>query len=187
MRVEKMKTKHYRLRFTKKNKGLEPIVGKQFIIGYDREIHGEDSVELTYTLPLGAIKRLIQSYFEEMEMVDRESVYLNQSGSHGLRMYSYASRMLKDLEKQMKKHGLPGKRIIKEVFNVYFKKEYDKMNKYQENHPSQSPYDFKRCEDPECCVPLTFWKKTYLVIQRLYPSQEWLWEFKWKIRNLINK
>ncbi len=180
--------RRYRVRSTDKNKGLEPIIaGKRFIIGYDSEIHGEDSYEFTYMLPVGAIKRLIKSYFEEMESVDQESAYLNQSGSHGLRMYSYADRMLGDLRKQLDKHLLPGEKIIDEVFDAYFKKSYDKMKGYQENHPNQGINDFERCKDPECCRLLTLWEKIVQPLNSLYFKPEWwIWQCRRKLRTLKN-
>lgn len=154
------------IRSTKRNKGLEPIIGKHLTVGYDPEIHGEESLEFSYKLPLGAIKRLAQSYFQEIEDIDAESAYFNQSGSAGLRMYSYANQMLKDLEKQLNKHQLPGKKILDEVFNTYFKNNYEKMNRYQKNHPNQGIDEFKRCKDPKCCLPLTIKQK----IQQLLHS-----------------
>ena len=183
--------KSYRIRSTEKNKDLDPMIAGGLIFGYDPEIHGEDSYEFTYNLPLGAIKRLIKSYFEDMEIFDQEAVYLSQSGSHGLRMYSYASRMLEDLEKQLINHKLHGKKIVDDVFDMYFKKSYDKMKRHQKNHPNQALDNFERCNDSECCLPLSKKQKVTQLLRFFhYTPRRWFWEIKRRIRtrkNLIVK
>jgi len=61
---------------TERNKDLEPLPTGVGIIGYNSEIHKEDSLEFSYKLPIGAIKRLIQSYYEEMKDLDEEDIYM---------------------------------------------------------------------------------------------------------------
>lgn len=140
---------------TDRNEGLEPMpLGNIGVAGYVPEIHSEDALEFTYKLPLGAIKRLIKSYFEEIQDVDEESVYLHQSGSYGLRMWPYCYKMIDEICKQLNGHGLGGKKIIDEVFDTYFKKDYEKMKRFSKNHGDQDIMnDFKPCDDPECCEP----------------------------------
>ena len=132
-------------------------------IGYDDEIHYEDSFEFTYKLPLGAIKRLIKSYFKDIDLVISDWVYYRQTGSWGIRIEPYCNRMISNLIKQLDKHGLNGKKIINEVFNRYFKVDYEKMNRYSKNHHDQDLMlgTFQPCNDLKCCnYPI--WKKMYL-------------------------
>jgi hypothetical protein len=147
------KKQHHKLVRTKRNKNLEPLFTGIGVIGYDREIHDEDSLEFKYRLPLGAIKRLIISYYEDIKMFDEEWVYLATSSSSGLRITPYCYRMLGDIEKQLDKRGFNGKEIIREVFDRYFKKDYEKMNLYSKNHKNQDPMNYKPCNDPICCEP----------------------------------
>lgn len=132
-----MKKDEKQLKFvsTKRNKGLEPIFLRNIgTVGYNPEIHEEDDLEFTYKLPLGAIKRLIRSYYEDIQMYDEELVYLSTSSSSGLRGEPYCYRMLSDIRKQLSKYGLNGKKIIDEVFDQYFKADYKKMKSFNKNH-----------------------------------------------------
>ncbi len=142
------------LRFkpTKRNKGLEPVYLENFgAIGYDQEIHGDDSLEFNYLLPIGAIKRLIKSYFEDMESIDQSSTYGGMTGSYEIRMRPYCNQMLNEIEKQLNTHRVNGRKIIDEVFEAYFKKSYDEMKVYSKNHDHLSYEDFKPCNDTKCC------------------------------------
>src|SRR3990167_11353643 len=118
--TNKPKRRKFRVISTKRNKGLEPLPTGIGIIGYNKEIHIEDSLEFTYKLPLGAIKRLIRSYYKDIQMYDEENVYLATSSSSGDRGRPYCYRMLSDIRKQLDKHGLIGKKIDDEVFELYF-------------------------------------------------------------------
>src|SRR3990167_9820281 len=119
--TNKPKRRKFRVISTKRNKGLEPLPTGVGIIGYNEEIHDEDSVEFTYKLPLGAIKRLIKSYYEDIQSIDSASVYMATSGSSEIRMHPYCYRMIADLRKQLDKHSLNGEKIGDEVFDQYFK------------------------------------------------------------------
>lgn len=139
---------------TGRNKGLEPVptdVG--IIIGHNSEIHEEDSIEFIYKLPLGAIKRLIRSYYEVLLSIWQSSVYMGQSGSWEIRMEPYCNRMIGDIIEQLNKHGLDGKKINDEVFNRYFKADLEKMKRFRKNHGNNVMYGFKTCKDPICCEP----------------------------------
>ena len=140
---------------TKRNKGLEPIpvMGGHLIMGYNEEIHGDDSIEFTYKLPLGAIKRLIKTYYENLRSIFEESTYMGQTGSSEIRMEPYCNRMIGEIIEQLDKHGLDGKKIDDEVFDRYFKADYEKMKRFRKNHGQNVMYDFKPCNDPECCKP----------------------------------
>jgi len=139
---------------TKRNEGMAPMsLGNKFIVGYDAEIHEDDAKEFSYKLPLGAIKRLIKSYYDDIRSIDESGVYQSQSGSYEIRMWPYCYRMLEHIRKQVDKHGLEGKKIEDAVFNQYFKKDYDKMERHAKNHPNQGINDFVRCNDPKCCEP----------------------------------
>ena len=144
--------KKFRIIPTKRNRGLEPMpLGTRGIVGYDSEIHDDDSVEFTYRLPLGAIKRLIRSYYKDIQMYDEENVYLATSSSSGLRGRSYCYRMLGDISRQLDKNGLNGKKIVDEVFDNNFKADYEKMKRFSKNHGVNAMESFKPCNDPECC------------------------------------
>ena len=136
---------------TERNKGLEPLPTGVGIIGYDPEIHKEDSLEFSYKLPIGAIKRLIHSYYEDIKMYDEENVYLATSSSSGLRGQPYCYRMIDDIRKQLDKHGFNGKQIVDEVFDEDFKADYEKMKRFNKNHGADVLETFERCNDPECC------------------------------------
>lgn len=151
-----MKKNKQNLKFvtsTTRNKGLEPMPLENIgIVGYVPEIHNEDAQEFTFKLPIGAIKRLIKSYYEDIKEVDEEGVYLHQSGSMGLRLRPYCYRMIDEVSKQLNKHGLEGKKIVDEVFDMYFKEDYEKMKKFDNNHGDQDiTQDLKPCNDPKCC------------------------------------
>ncbi len=147
--TKKVKGKKIRIFRTKRNKGLEPmLLGTKGIIGYNPEIHDEDSVEFTYKLPLGAIKRLIISYFKDIQMYDEEWIYCSQSSSSMIRGFPYCNRMLGEIHRQLDKHSLNGKKIIDEVFDEYFKSDYEKMKRFKKNHGDSI---FKQCGDSLCC------------------------------------
>lgn len=134
-----------------KTKGLDPLIAGNIVIGYDPEIHSKDKLEYDFRLPLGAAKRLIRSYYEELRMIDEEGVYLGQSSSSNLRMYPFASRMIHDIKYQLGKQGVSGKKVADEVFEMYFKKAYAKMALYSKNHKNQLPDSFQQCSDTSCC------------------------------------
>lgn len=145
-------TKQLKFVSTKRNKGLEPMpIGNFGIVGYNPEIHGEDALEFTYKLPIGAIKRLIKSYFEEIKSIDEGGVYMGMSGSYEIRMHPYCNRMLSEIETQLDRNGIIGKKIIDEVFDQYFKKEYEKMERFSKNHGHNVMESFEYCNDPLCC------------------------------------
>lgn len=147
----KKNNNQFRLVKTKRNKGLEPLPTGVGIIGYNEEIHIEDSQEFTYKLPLGAIKRLIKSYYEDIQMYDEENVYLATCSSTGDRARPYCYRMLNEIKKQLNDHGFNGKEIDDQVFNRYFKEDYEKMKRFNKNHGCDVLESFKPCNDPECC------------------------------------
>lgn len=152
---------------TKRNKLLEPILGDRSVIGYNEEIHQDDSIELNYKLPLGAIKRLIKSYYSEIRSIDEQSVYLAITGSTEIRLHPYCYRMLANIQQQLDKHGCKGKKIIDEVFNQYFKDDYEKLKRYEKNHSGQGVDFFEICDDPLCCNysnNIFFKAKTFLGI-----------------------
>lgn len=151
--IKKIKGRKLRIVRTKRNIGLEPRqAGARMIIGYDPEIHDDDSVEFTYRLPLGAIKRLIQSYYEDIETYEAEWVYYAQSSSSGIRVVPYCYRMLDDIRKQLDKHELNGEIIVDEVFELGFKAKSEEMKRFKINHGSDALQEsFKKCEDPLCC------------------------------------
>jgi len=74
--------------------------------------------------------------------------------------------MLSQIEKQLNKHGLEGRKIIDEVFNEHFKNDYERMKRFNKNHGIDVRETFKKCNDPECCnytsnvfyKILVFWK-----------------------------
>lgn len=136
---------------TKRNKGLEPKPTAVGILGHYPEIHEEDAIEFTYKLPLGAIKRLIRSYYETIKSIDSSGVYAGTSGSYEIRMWPYCYRVLGDIVQQLNKHGLDGKKIDEEVFNFYFKESYEKIERYSKNHTFDQAEGFKPCSDPQCC------------------------------------
>ena len=171
---------------TKRNKYLEPMaVGDRFVIGYDEEIHYEDSIEFFYKLPLGAIKRLIRSYYEYIQMYDEENVYFATLSSSGMRGRPYCYRMINDLIKQLNKHGLNGEKIDDEVFARYFKEDYEKLKRFDKNHSDQGINDpFGRCNDPECCKPLSKREKLVQLLRILYFKPKWwFWECKQLLKN----
>ena len=140
---------------TKRNKGLEPVpvMGGHLIMGYSEEIHGDDSTEFTYKLPLGAIKRLIKSYYENLRSICEASTYLGQSGSSEIRLEPYCRRMISDIVGQLNKNGLNGEKIEEEVFDQYFKANDEKLKRFRRNHGFNVMESFKPCNDPECCEP----------------------------------
>lgn len=119
----------------------------------------KDLVEFNYKLPLVAIKKLIRSYYEEIYMYDRENVYLSTHSSSGNRSRTYCYQILKRVRDQLDKYGLEGKKIDDEVFDRYFKDEYEKMERFQKNHGNKVMYDFKPCNDPKCCDPKDYTDK----------------------------
>lgn len=146
------KLKRYKVVKTKRNKFLEPMfAGKKLIIGYNKEIHEDDAIEFSYKLPLGAMKRLIESYYKDIQMYDEENVYLATSSSSGLRGKPYCYRMLGSVRKQLDKHGLNGKKIDDEVFDNQFKDAYEKMKIFSKNHGIDVLETFKPCKDVKCC------------------------------------
>lgn len=152
MKQTKPKLRRYRIVKTKRNKFLAPMIaGKKFIIGYDQEIHEDDAIEFSYKLPLGAIKRLIESYYKDIQMYDEENVYLATSSSSGLRGKPYCYQMLASTRKQLDKHGLNGKKIDDEVFSNQFKDAYEKMKIFSKNHGIDVLETFKPCKDVKCC------------------------------------
>lgn len=150
--AKKNKMKRLRVVNTKRNKWLEPMYAGRCVIGYNEEIHVDDATVFTYKLPLGAIKRLVRSYYEDIQGYDEENIYFRQSSSSGLRGRPYCYRMLDDIGKQLIKHKLNNKKIIQGVFDRYFKDSYTKLNRYSKNHQDQAVYyNFKPCSDPKCC------------------------------------
>ncbi|OGG13506.1 hypothetical protein A2773_03315 [Candidatus Gottesmanbacteria bacterium RIFCSPHIGHO2_01_FULL_39_10] len=149
--TNKPKRRKFRVISTKRNKGLEPLPTGVGIIGYNEEIHDEDSLEFTYKLPLGAIKRLITSYYDDIRSYDEENIYLATSSSSGLRGEPYCYRMLSDIGNQLDKHGLNGKKIDDEIFDNGFKAGYEKMKRFNKNHGFDVMETFKPCNDTECC------------------------------------
>ncbi len=164
---------------TKRNKGLEPMGGSRFIIGYNSEIHSDDALEFSYKLPLGAIKRLIESYYKDIQLIDSSGVYCGNSGSWEIRMHPYCYRMIANLRKQLYSHGFNGEEIDDEVFDQYFKADYEKMKRFSKNHGNDVMEGFKRCDDPECCKPLTKREKVIDLPRVFYfmPSR-WIWEYR---------
>jgi len=150
-----MNKKPMKLVPTTRNKGLEPLLaaGGRLIVGYDTEIHEEDSIIFSYRLPLGAIKRLIKSYYEDLQSICQSATYMGQSGSWEIRMEPYCNRMIWEIIDQLNKHGLDGKKIDGEVFDRYFKDDYEKMKRFSKNHGSNVMESFKPCNDPKCCEP----------------------------------
>lgn len=146
-----MKTEKLTYVSTEKNKGLEPIFINNLAIGYEPEVHGIDALEASYSLPLGAIKRLISSYYDEIKECNEENVYLGTSSSMGSRKRAYCSRMIADIRKQLDKHGLNGKKVDDEVFNQSFKKDFEEMERFYKNHGDKVLYFFKPCKDQLCC------------------------------------
>jgi hypothetical protein len=138
---------------SEKNKDLEPLAGKKFVIGYDDEIHGEDSVEYNFKLPVGAIKRLIRSYYEEIYSICSMWIQCGQTGSYEIRMEPYCNRMISEIVKQLNKHGFNGQKIVDEVFNRSFKEDFDKLERFSKNHGDNIMEAFKPCSDPKCCKP----------------------------------
>ena len=169
---------------TKKNKFLEPMGAGNIVIGYNEEIHYEDSIIFSYKLPLGAIKRLIRSYFEDIESVDEEWVYFAQTGSWENRIKPYCYRMIDSLSKQLDKNGFNGKKIIDDVFDQYFKDKYEKMKRFKKNHGIRVMEDFKRCKDAECCKPLTTKQQ---IISAIGTVKYQVRRLKWFIKRYINK
>lgn len=140
---------------TERNKGLEPIpvMGGNLIMGHNEEIHEEDSIIFSYEMPLGAIKRLIKSYYETLQSICGSATYTGQSGSWEIRMEPYCNRMIWEIIEQLNKHGLDGKKVDDEVFNRYFKDDYEKMKRFSKNHGSNVMESFEPCNDPKCCEP----------------------------------
>ena len=138
---------------TRRNKLLEPIATRVGAIGYNKEIHEDDSVEFSYKLPLGAIKRLLESYFQEIYSIDAEWVYYKTTGSTEIRIKPYCYSMIGEIGSQLDKHGLKGKKIVDEVFNWRFKKDYEELDRFEKNHGDNVLESFKPCNDPECCKP----------------------------------
>ena len=149
----KLKIPIYPHKKTKRNKLLEPILTGAGVIGYNKEIHDEDSVVFSYKLPLGAIKRLIRSYYKDINDIDAFWVYYRSTGSDEIRKQPYCYRMIGELQKQLDKHGLKGRTIIDEVFNKYFKEDYERLERFEKNHGDNVMESFKPCNDPECCKP----------------------------------
>lgn len=116
------------------NPGDRHLPGCAEMYAIAEAVKDEDDLEFTYKFPLGAIKRLIRSYYEDIQIFDEELVYLSTSSSSGLRGETYCYRMLNDIRKQLNKHGLNGKKIIDEVFDQYFKADYKKMKSFNKNH-----------------------------------------------------
>ncbi len=142
-------------------------VGNRFVMGHNEEIHQDDSIEFKYKLPLGAIKRLIKSYYSDIRGIDEQWVYLATTGSTEIRLQPYCSRMLANIKEQLDKHGHKGKKIIDEVFDQYFKDDYEKMKRYKKNHSGQDINSFEICDDPQCCNysnNIFFKTKTFLGI-----------------------
>lgn len=137
---------------TERNKGLEPMIGKNFTIGYVPEIHKEDAIEVKLTLPIGAVKRLFKSYYEDIKENAIENVYLRQTSSYYGRLNDYAAEMIIFIRNQLNQQGLKGEELENDVFNQYFKEEFDEMRKYDKNHHK---LDFGiPCSDPACsCHP----------------------------------
>ena len=145
--MKDMNNKQTKVIKTERAKGLEPKRTGNYVMGYITEIHEDDALELTYKLPLGAIKRLIQSYFEEIEAIDQAWVYLGNSGSWEIRMEPYCYRMLGSIEKELNNHTLDGKKIINDIFIKFFKKSYDEMERFNKFHPNK---DGSLCDNPDC-------------------------------------
>lgn len=145
--------KKHQIISTKRNKGLEPVITGVGIIGYDPEIHEEDSQVFSYKLPLGAIKRLIRSYYDTIQNCDEENIYLATSSSSGMRAQSYCYRVISDLVEQLDKNKLDGEQIADEIFNRYFKDNYEKMKRFNKNHGVDVMETFRQCDDPKCCDP----------------------------------
>ncbi len=147
---------------TKRNKLLEPVLTGAGVIGYNKEIHEDDSIVFSYKLPLGAIKRLIKSYYKDINDIDAFWVYYGSTGSDEIRVKPYCYRMIGEIQSQLVKHGLKGKEIVDEIFDAYFKKDYEKLEKFQKNHGDDDVQSesFKPCNDLECCKSNKLFKGT---------------------------
>lgn len=138
----------------KRNNNLEPFsLGAGLIFGYNKEIREDDHIEFSYRLPLGAIKRLFKSYYEDILSVHQEFIYMGQTSSLDMRTKRYCYEMIDDIVKQLEKHNLNGKKIFDKVFDQYFKSEYEKMKRFSKKHGQNIQHNFKPCTDPKCCEP----------------------------------
>jgi hypothetical protein len=123
---------------------LNPLKVSGMVIGYDKELHNDHAMKINITLPLGAIKRLMESYLEDLAWIREACVYNGMSGSTEIRLGPYCNFMLNQLIEAVTVNGQDGKAVCDEVFERKFKKRHDDMDSYkkaQENEP---------CDDPEC-------------------------------------
>jgi len=104
-----------------------PIITNGIMIGWNKEIFGEDSVEYNFKLPLGAIRRLIHSYFRDIYECRYGWIFLQTVGSSDMRRDIYAWRMLDHIEKELINNNLPGEEIIDDIFSRYFKKDFEML------------------------------------------------------------
>lgn len=125
---------------------LRPIRGEGHVIGYVEEIHKDGAIKVTITLPLGAIKRLISSYYETLEAIAQMSVYYGQTGSWEIRQKPYCDLMLDELICILNLHGQDGVTICQEIWDAKFKKKYDEMEVYKKAHENEKG----QCDDPKC-------------------------------------
>jgi len=127
--TNKNQTRKIRIRISKLNKNiLKPIIGKSYVAGWNPEIFGDDSVEYNFKLPLGAIRRLICSYYENIYSVIQGWVDFKLSGSYEIRIKAYAYNMLDYLAEQLNKNRLNGQKIINEVYNQSFKEKFEQLD-----------------------------------------------------------
>lgn len=138
-----------------KQKILKTVKNKKLIshndAGYDVGTQEDKSTKLDYKLSLDAIARLIKSYYNDTQSIDSGNVYLGSFGSSDRRTRLLCHMMLTDIKAQMNKHGLDGKKMMDEIFDHYFKEEYEAMDRFNKNHPFVDLNNFVQCEDPKCC------------------------------------
>jgi hypothetical protein len=123
---------------------LKPIQMGSVVIGYNEEIHKDDAIKVPITLPLGAIKRLISSYLEDIVEIHQVFVYCGQSGSTEIRQLPYCELMLSGIIEALNKNGQDGKAIINEIFDAEFKACCDELDLYEKTHKNGI------CDDPKC-------------------------------------
>ncbi len=106
-----------------------PNEGETYLFPWPEEFEGANREEYNFILPLGAVKRLIRSYWKEIYLVIESQVQTQGtlSSDNALKIESY--RMLVILMDQLAQQGLDGKCINEEVYNTYFKERFEELEK----------------------------------------------------------
>jgi hypothetical protein len=102
---------------------LAPIVcgaekNSKIVIGYVEKIHKNDVGEIPVTV--GAVKRLLRSYWEEIKTIDNFFLETSTTGSYEIRMKPFCFEKISKLKNNLNKAEFDGENINNEVMMSVF-------------------------------------------------------------------